>query len=127
MLLYFLGKVFVGRRNSFWAILIFIFLPYPARIGSDALKDWPYLMFLVLGFWMLVWGAARGRVWAFGIAGLASAFGHTVRPECTQILAYGILWLLLNLFYTKRLLSNRQVLYALAFLLIVGGFYCHTV
>jgi len=36
--LYFMGKFLVGSKRSFWAILILVILPYPARFGSDVLR-----------------------------------------------------------------------------------------
>ena len=48
--LYFIGKLFVGKKRSFWAVLILIILPYPAEFGSDVLRDWPHILFLMTGF-----------------------------------------------------------------------------
>jgi 4-amino-4-deoxy-L-arabinose transferase-like glycosyltransferase len=44
--LYFIGKKLLGQINSFWGILLLLLLPYPTRFGSDALRDWPYMLFL---------------------------------------------------------------------------------
>ena len=61
--LYFIGKLFVGPRNSFWALLILVVLPYPARFGSDVLRDWPHILFLAVGFLFLLWGVEQGKWW----------------------------------------------------------------
>jgi hypothetical protein len=58
--LYFIGKFFVGPRNSFWALLILILLPYPAKFGSDVLRDWPHILFLSVGFLFLLWSVEQG-------------------------------------------------------------------
>ncbi len=64
--LYFVGSLLVGRRMSFWAILILTILPVPAEYGSDALTEWPYIMLLAMGFWLLLLGAMFSKWWIFG-------------------------------------------------------------
>ncbi|GAH44509.1 unnamed protein product, partial [marine sediment metagenome] len=44
--LYFIGKLLVGPRRSFWGLLILIMLPYPAEFGSDVIREWPHILFL---------------------------------------------------------------------------------
>ena len=117
--LYFIGKLLVGSRNSFWALVILILLPYPAEYGSDALRDWPHILFLATGFLFLLWGAKLGRWWMFGVVGLAAGFGHIIRPECAQLLIYAVLWLLIGLFL-PRLNMNRPKLFCALFILLVG-------
>jgi len=91
--LYFLGKLLVGAAKSFWALLVLIVLPYPARYGSDVLREWPYLLFLSLGFWLLYWGLRRRQWWVLGVVGLAAGLGYLIRPECAQLVLYGLLGL----------------------------------
>ncbi len=117
--LYFIGKLLVGSRNSFWALLILILLPYPAEYGSDVLRDWPYILFLAAGFLFLLWGAEQGRWGMFGLVGLAGGLGHIVRPECAQLVLYGILWLLVGLFLPRRNMNRLKLLCAL-FILLFG-------
>lgn len=116
--LYFIGKLLLGRKESFWAILILIMLPYPARFGSDVLKDWPHLLFLSIGFLFLLLGTKRRKLYAFGVAGAAAGLGHMIRAECTQIIIYGVLWLTANFFWKRRIISRPQIVAALALLLI---------
>lgn len=123
--LYFIGKEFVGRKLSFWAILILIMLPYPARFGSDVLRDWPHILFLATGFLFLLLGAKQGKWWVFGIAGLVAGLGHMVRPECAQLVVYGVFWLLLRLLSPKPNMSRPRLVCALLVLLI--GFAVPTV
>jgi len=116
--LYFIGKLLVGGTRSFWAILILIILPYPAQFGSDALRDWPHILFLAAGFLFLLRGAQEGKSWTFGAAGLAAGIGHTIRPECAQLVIYGVLWLSLRLLAPKQGMSKRALLGAMALLLL---------
>ncbi len=118
VLLYFIGKSFVGGRRSFWAVLILIILPYPAEFGSDVLRDWPHIMFLTAGFLLLLAGVKKTRYWMFGAAGLVSGLGHMIRPECAQIVIYGLFWIGLRLFFPKNSISRIKLFYALLILLI---------
>ena len=116
--LYFIGKLLVGSRNSFWALLILILLPYPSEFGSDVLRDWPHILFLSTGLLFLIWGSRFGKWWMFAIAGLAAGLGHTIREECTQIVIYGILWLLISLFFPRPNISRLKAVCATLILLI---------
>jgi len=115
---YFVGKEIVGPRFSFLAILVLILLPKPAEYGSDALSDWPHIFFLSIGFLLLVRGAISSRWWVFGFAGLAAGMGYLIRPECAQLIVYGVLWLGLQLFWSKRTISRRKAVVAVGLLLI---------
>lgn len=116
--LYFIGKLLVGTRNSFWAILFLIILPHPAKMGNDVLREWPYLLFLAAGFLFLLIGAKQKRWWLFGLVGLSCGFGYLFRHESAQLLVYGILWLVMSLFSTKRHLSIPKFVAAMVMLLI---------
>jgi len=117
--LYFIGKLLVGPRNSFWALLILILLPYPAEFGSDALRDWPHVLFLASGFLFLLKGSKDGKWWMFGIVGLAGGLGHIIRPECAQLVIYGVLWLLIRLFLPTHKMNRPKLVCAL-FILLIG-------
>ena len=99
--LYFIGRLLVGNKKSFWAILILLILPYPAEFGSDVLRDWPYILFLATGFLFLLLGAKQDRWWMFGITGLSAGLGFAIRPECAQLVIYGVLWLLIGFLRPK--------------------------
>lgn len=118
IVLYFIGKDLAGAKFSFWAILILVLLPKSARYGSDALSDWPHFFFLAIGFLMLIHGAEGRKWWLFGFVGLIAGMGYLVRPECAQLVVYGSLWLVPQLFWSKLAVSRRKVVSALALLLI---------
>ena len=117
--LYFIGKLFVGPRNSFWALLILILLPYPARFGSDVLRDWPHILFLAVGFLFLLWGVEQGKWWFLGITGLVAGLGYAIRPECAQLVFYGIMWLLIQLLKPNCNMSRAKLTCAF-FILLIG-------
>ncbi len=117
--LYFIGKLLVGGKNSFWALLILIFLPYPTRIVCDVVREWPYLLFLATGFFFLVWGAKYGKWWVLGLVGLNSGLGYLIRPESAQLVVYGFLWAALSVFRPKLWgMVREKALIGLALLLI---------
>ena len=96
--LYWLGRMLVGARRSFWAVLILALLPYPAHYGSDVLREWPFVSFLAAGFWLL-WRALRdGKGWLFGLVGLDAGLGYLVRPMCGQLVVYALLGLAVTRF-----------------------------
>ncbi len=118
--LYFVGRLLVGSRRSFWAVFVLVVLPYPAKFGSDVIRAWPYIMFLAWGLLFLLLGAKQGRWWMFGLAGLAAGLGYMIRVECAQLVIYAGLWLLVRLYRPGDNMNRRQVVYAL--LILVAGF-----
>ena len=117
--LYLIGKLLVGGKNSFWAILILIFLPFPTRIVCDVVREWPYLLFLATGFFFLLWGAKSNKWWAFGFVGLNSGLGYLIRHESAQLVVYGLLWVAMSVLKPKLWdVSRWKALIALALLLI---------
>ena len=123
--LYFIGKFLVGPKKSYWAILILVMLPYPARFGSDTMREWPHMLFLATGFLLLIWASLSGKWWAFGPVGLIAGLGYLVRVECAQLIVYAILWLVANLFFVRRNMSCAKLFLAMVLLVIgfavVGG------
>jgi 4-amino-4-deoxy-L-arabinose transferase-like glycosyltransferase len=120
VVLYFVGSLLVGRQMSFWAILILTILPVPAEYGSDALTEWPYIMFLAIGFWLLLLGARFSKWWILGCVGLMAGLGYLIRPECCQLVIYGGAWLLFNLMRPQNKMSRASVGGAL--ILLLAGF-----
>jgi hypothetical protein len=118
--LYFIGKILVGRRNSFLSLLILVFLPYPAKFGSDVLRDWPHILFLSISLLLLIRAGRSEKLWMFAAAGFVSGIGFMIRPECVQTVIYGILWLLIGIFLPEKKTSKVKMICAL--LLLVTGF-----
>jgi hypothetical protein len=116
--LYFVGKEIVGPKLGFLAVLVLILLPKPAKYGIDALSDWPYLFFLVIGLLLLLRGAIDGKWWMFGFAGLAAGLGYLVRPECAQLIVYGSLWTALQLLGKKHTMAKSKAVFAMVLLLV---------
>ncbi len=91
--LYLTGKRLVGARRSFLALLILIILPNLASYGSEVLREWPFILFLSLSFWLLITALQAKRWWLFGLVGLSAGLGYLIRPMCGQILLYGLIGL----------------------------------
>jgi len=117
--LYFIGKLLVGGKNSFWAMLILTFLPSSTKFVCDAVREWPYLLFLATGFLFLLWGARYGKFWAMGLVGLSSGVGYLIRPESLQLVLYSLLWIVVSLLRPRLWgVSRWKSFIALAMLLI---------
>lgn len=99
--LYYIGKMLVGRRRSFWGLVVLVLLPYPAEFGSDVLRDWPHLLFLTSAMAFLMVASRTNRGGLFAAAGLTAGFGYMIRPECAQVIVYGWLWLLVSLWIPR--------------------------
>jgi len=115
--LYLIARRLVGPQSAFWSILILTILPWPTQYGSDALTDWPHLLFLSAGLWLLLYGASHPQLWLFPLAGLAAAAGYLIRAECSQLLVYGSTWLLLNIIKPQTKLRRSKCLAAILLLL----------
>ena len=98
--LYFIGKLLVGSRNSYLALLILIFLPYPAEYGSEIVREWPHLFFLATALLLLIYGSICGSWRMFLTAGLLTGVGYIIRPECAQIILWNAL-VISRLIYPK--------------------------
>jgi hypothetical protein len=117
--LYFIGKLLVGGKRSFQAILILIILPYPAHFAVEVLREWPHILFLASGLLFLFLAVEQSKWWMFGPAGFLAGLGHIIRPECAQILIYGALWISIRLFIPKPEMNRSKLLCAL-FVLLIG-------
>jgi 4-amino-4-deoxy-L-arabinose transferase-like glycosyltransferase len=118
--LYFVGSYLVGPRLSFWGVLILSILPDSAEFGSDALTEWPHIMFLATGFLLLLLGAQYRKNWMFGCAGIIAGLGYLVRSEGCQLVLYGSAWLLFNLIRPQGRMKRTKATVAL--ILLLAGF-----
>lgn len=116
--LYYIGKLLVGGRMSFLGLLILIALPYPAKSGSDALRDWPHILFLSTGFLLLLYTARQNKYWMYAAAGIVAGFGFMVRQECVQLILYGSLWLTIGLVPPEQNKNRSALLISLMVLLM---------
>ena len=116
--LYFIGKLLVGSTRSFWAIMILTFLPNAAQLGSDTLRDWPHMLFLASGLWLLLRGVREGAWWTLAGAGMAAGLGHIIRPECGQVVVYGASWFLMRLVVPEPNTKRPALVGGLAVLLL---------
>ncbi len=118
--LYFIGKLLVGGKKSFLGFLILSILPDSAKYGSDALTEWPHLMFLTIGFLFLLLGAQYHKNWMFGWAGISAGLGYLVRSEGCQLILYGSVWLIFNLIRPQNKVKRTKA--AGALILLLAGF-----
>lgn len=118
--LYFTGSLLVGSRISFRAVLILTILPISAEYGSDALTEWPHIMFLAAGFWLLLLGAKSGKWLIFGCVGIIAGLGYLIRPECCQLVIFGVAWLLFDFFRSQNKMPKRRVIGSL--IILLAGF-----
>ncbi len=92
VVLYFFASTFWGRRYAFWGILILLCLPYPAQFSADVLRDWPHLLFLFAAMLFLYRGLQQNHGGLFFLSGLICGLGHLIRPECAQVVLYGVVF-----------------------------------
>ncbi len=118
--LYYIGRLLIGGSQSFWAVLVLIVLPYPAEFGSDILREWPYVLFLAVGFLFLLLAAKQSKWWMFGPAGVAAGLGYMIRPECAQLIIYGAAWLMIGLLLPNRSMTRPKLVCALV--ILMAGF-----
>jgi hypothetical protein len=124
--LYLLGKSLIGGARAFWAVLILVVLPYPAQYGSDVLTDWPYVMVLSLGLWLLYWALRRRAWWLLALVGLDAAMGYLIQPASAQLVLYGLVGLAVVLRRdAKPCMSTGGLLWlkpSCAAVLLIAGF-----
>jgi hypothetical protein len=95
--LFAIGKRLVGSGRSFLAVMILCILPYGAKDGSDVLREWPLLLVVATGLWLLL-KAAEERKWQlFAVAGLVAGMGYSLHPASTQLAVYAGLVVLCSL------------------------------
>ena len=118
--IYFAAKFLVGSQKSFLAVLVLVFLPYPAEMGSDVLREWPHLLFLYAGLLFFILAVNLENKWFYGIAGLISGLGFIIRPECAQVIVYALVWLLVRLI--KPPSEKMRFKTTLAIVILIVGF-----
>lgn len=118
VVLYFIGKSFIGSRNSLYALVILAFLPYPVRFGCDVLRDWPYILFLSLSFAALL-AAAKGKKWQlYGASGLLAGLGYFIKVDCGQIVIYSLVWLGLCFILPRYQMTRKKAILSALLVLV---------
>jgi len=117
--LYFIGKLLVGAKNSFWAVFVLMILPHSAKYCAEVLREWPYILFLSMGFWGLLVAVKQSKWWIWGLVGLSTGLGYLIRHESQQLIVYSSIWLTLCMLWSKlRRVPIWKIYIALAALLI---------
>jgi len=120
--LYFIGIQFIDQKKLvFWGIVILSILPDSAKYGSDALTEWPQLMFLSLGFLMLLLGATKQNYWIFGLVGIISGLGYLIRSESCQLMIYGGVWLAYSFFQFGKKADKAKIITSVILLILCFG------
>lgn len=121
--IYFLGRHFFNRKHVFMSLLILSFLPYPTQFGVDVLRDWPHILFLFTALLFLVKGIRQSSWIHMTFAGLICGLGYIIRPECAQVVLYGIAiftWQFYRCLFKKTAFRQKHLYFFLlaGFLLI---------
>lgn len=122
--LYFIGRMFVGAFYSFLGLLILITLPYPAEMGADVIREWPYLLFFSTAVLLVMQGSENGKWYFFLLAGLVGGAGFLIRPECGLVVIFSILWLLIRsvkpYIFSRRKMAFLTLCATAGFLAVAG-------
>ena len=95
-------------------------MPYPAEMGSDAIREWPHLLFLSTGLLLFVLAVKLEKKWLYGVAGSISGLGFIIRPECAQVIVYALVWLCIQLI--KPPADGSRLKTTLAIVILIMGF-----
>jgi hypothetical protein len=88
--MYFLGRQFFGSTVSFWAALLYQYLPISAQHLSDGISEPMYLVLLVTGLLQAVHAVRDRQAWRCALCGLFTGLAYLTRPEGALILpAFG--------------------------------------
>ncbi len=121
LLLYGIARQWIGASRSFMAVLALLLLPYPARFGADAMRDWPYLLFLIAGMGALLAGCRNKQLGWFAVAGCLSGMAYLVRVEGTQVVLLGLIAFGVEWFVRSTQQPRKRIVIAGA--LLLGGFF----
>ena len=123
-LIYILFRQIGGTRKTFLTLLVLICLPEPAIYGADLVREWPSLMFLSIGMYILYVSIRSLRIPGYFAVGVVAGLGYLIRPECFQLVLYAVVWLiLLRIYHEKMGKTGRMTLLVLAVSLGFGIVY----
>jgi Dolichyl-phosphate-mannose-protein mannosyltransferase len=84
--MYLLGRQFFDRTTSFWATLLYQYLPISAQLLSDGISEPMYLVLLVSGLLQAVHAIRDKSVWRCALCGVFTGLAYLTRPEGALIL-----------------------------------------
>jgi 4-amino-4-deoxy-L-arabinose transferase-like glycosyltransferase len=84
--MYFLGRQFFDRAISFWAVLLYQYLPISAQHLSDGLSEPIFLALVLTGLLQAVHAIAERAIWRCVLCGLLTGLAYLTRPEGALIL-----------------------------------------
>lgn len=116
--LYFIGKSLVGKKEVFYALVILAFLPYPVRLATDVVRDWPHILFLSLSFAALIAAAKGEKWWLYSISGLLAGLGYPIRVECAQTVIYAFVWFTLCIISPRYRMTRKKTAFSALLLLV---------
>jgi 4-amino-4-deoxy-L-arabinose transferase-like glycosyltransferase len=117
--LYLTGCLITHRKSSFWGCVILLLLPEPAQWGSDVLREWPYLLFLISSVLSLIYGVRKSKAWPLALTGLFAGMGFLICLQSIHLVALGLLILTLLMLKPPKDYLRTKALTA-AILLITG-------
>ena len=122
--LYLAGSLLVGKRYSFWACFILLFLPEPIHLGVDILREWPNLCFMSFAFFLILYGFKKRHVWAFCLFGFLGGLSFYIRPESFLLIIITSVLLVFFGIKSTRYYSRAGALAGLGLLILgfVGPF-----
>jgi hypothetical protein len=85
--MYWLGRQFFDRKISFWATLLFQYLPIGAQHLSDGISEPAYLLLIVSGLLQAIHAVRERSLWRCGLCGFFAGLAYLTRPEGVVILA----------------------------------------
>lgn len=101
--MYWLGRQFFDRPVSFFATLLYQYLPISAQHLSDGISEPLYLVFLVMGLLQMVHGIRNRSVWRCALGGVFAGLAYLTRPEGALILpALGLMLIVMQIRPTWR-------------------------
>ena len=85
--MYWLGRQFFDRKTSFWATLLFQYLPIGAQHLSDGISEPVYLLWIVSGLLQGIHAVRDRSLLRCGLCGFFAGLAYLTRPEGVLILA----------------------------------------
>lgn len=118
--LYALARCVLPTHTAWLGTALFLILPAPVQITTDALAESWLLLFLLISLWCLVRAVRDPRPRWFALAGALAGCGYLVRPEAVVIPAAALLTLVTFRWWNGHVMPWRPALRG--GVLLVAGF-----